>query len=904
MSELYERALDLDADGRRSLLAAERERAPELVREVESLLAAGAQAAGFLEAGAVDATGWLDEPAAAIPLQSRVGAYRLLEEIGHGGMGTVYLAERADGAFDQQVALKLVRRSLVSEALRSRFLRERRILARLEHPNIAHLIDGGVADDGSPFLAMELVRGESLGDFCTLRRLGVERRVELFEQACRAVQHAHSELVVHRDLKPANILVTDGGVVKLLDFGIARLLEDETDSPALTRTGLAPHTPAYAAPEQLRGERATTLTDIYSLGVLLHEVLSGCRPPAEGSSRERGSRGSRSMVAALEQTSSLDAVAASASSTPRELRRALSGELGAIVAQALESDPRRRYASAEAFAEDLARWRRGQPVRALPATWRYRFAKFVGRHRLAAASLAVASAALFTGFAGSIWQARVASRERDVARQEARRAEEIQRFLERLFEGSDPYRGGGDEVPARELLERGIGRIDRELAGQPLVQAELLATLAGIELRLGRYDRAGELASRGLRIVRGAELSGQPVRVRLLDLLGNAAVSRGEPGKAQAPYREALALLELLPGDRELARAEILNDLAIVRYEEADFPAAEAMHREALEIRRRRLGGVHADVADSLGNLALVVRRRGDAAAAEELEREALELRRALFSDDHPEVAYSMATLAAVVRSRGGYAEAESLYRRALEIERRHLPADHPRISTHLNNLAKVLLDRGDHAEAEVLLREVLERDRGSLGEEHPFVAYSLDNLAVSVAAQGRLEEALRLFRRALAIHEKANGADHPSAAASRLRQAGALREAGRLGEALRLAGEAIAACRRASSSEEVGLAAALAERGRLRTLQGRAAAGGEDLEAALVLQRRAYPAGHLEIGWTLVGWGQALAAGGQRERAEKALVEGRSILESAVGSEDRRTVAASAALRDLRAAG
>ena len=380
-------------------------------------------------------------------------------------MGAVYLAERADGAFQQRVALKLVKRGLDTDEILRRFLRERRILARLEHPHIARLLDGGITEDGLPWFAMEHVQGEPITSWCESRRTSVAERLRLFQAVCAAVQHAHRNLIVHRDLKPSNILVTASGDVKLLDFGIARLLSGEESEAerTLTAPGLRVLTPPYAAPEQIRGEAATTATDLYSLGAVLYELLAGVRPCG------RAARTLEELEKAV-----LEEEPAPPSTMRKELRRELSGDLDHIVQMALRKEPERRYPSVEGLLADLERHREGLPVRAARPSLFYRLGKLVRRHRPAVVAGSIVALTALAGVVVALWQAvaaallvasltgglAVAIAQARAARREARKADEVRRFLVRVFEVSDPSRALGQSITARELLDRGAERIE------------------------------------------------------------------------------------------------------------------------------------------------------------------------------------------------------------------------------------------------------------------------------------------------------------------------------------------------------------------------------------------------------------------------------------------------------------
>ncbi len=902
VAELFGDLLDLAPGERAEHLARATVGRPGLRAEVASLLASHERAAGFLTPLAPSEQ--RREAAQELTAGSRVGPYRITGELGRGGMGTVHRAERDDGAFEQEVALKVIRFDLGSQLARDRFLRERRILARLEHPNIARLIDGGVTEDDRPWFAMELVRGTPILDHCDRLRLTVRQRLELIEQVCRAVRHAHANLVIHRDIKPSNLLVTEAGEVKLLDFGIARLLpgEQSGDRP-VTRAGFQAMTPEYAAPEQLRGEPATAATDVYAIGIVLHELLTGRRPlPSSPAAPDPDLPSSLVGKPLVEYDSTTRAqaettaaqIAALRSTSVRRLRRELAGDLDTVLSTALALDPRQRYASVESLAEDLIRFRSGQPVRARPATFRYRAGKLLRRHRLAFTAAGVAVAALVAGTAGSLWQARIAAAERDAARREALRANEVQGFVVRLFEASDPEKESRGEPSARELLERGVERLEHELIAQPAVRADLLGAVARIYFSLGEYERGRQLAERELAVARSIGDRESAAEARALNDLGTALVRLGNYAEAEPLLAEALAIRRRVLGPRHGETAQSLNDLAILMAELNRPDEAERMYREALAIRRARSGPDSREVAETTANLAILLGRRGDLAAAEALHRDALRIRRLLEGDEHLDVAYSLGQLAVVRQAQGAFAEAERLQHEALAIERAAYGPRHPRIATRLNNLARLLVELGDFARAESLLREVLAIDHENLGADHPFVAISLDNLASAIAEQDRLAEAMPLFARALDMHRRLRGESHPSVAVSLTRQAEALVLAGRASEALRLADQALELARRTLGEDHVRCGDALAGRAAALSALGETGAAEPAWRDTLAHRRRTLPANHVQTAAALVGLGATLRAAARAAEAEPLLAEASTMLASLLPAEHwRRGVAA-----------
>jgi serine/threonine protein kinase len=521
--ELFDELADLPPPDRDRRLASVAREDPALAARLAQILAADGESTDFLGRPAVELLGD-DSP---LPNGTRIGSWHLLGLLGRGGMGEVYLAERDEGTFKQQAALKLIKRGMDSQAIVRRFLRERQILSRLDHPGIARLLDGGSTADGRPFFVLERVDGIPITEYCQGDRPDLEGTLRLVQDVCAAVDSAHRRLVVHRDLKPANILVTEDGTVKLLDFGIAKLLAggEEEGAALLTQIDSRLMTPAYAAPEQILGKPITTATDVYALGVLTFELLTSRLPHTRDQRSIEGLAGELSRQTLERPSAVLRRLPGEES---RRLARRLAGDLDLVVLTALHRDPARRYSSAAAFADDLARALAGRPVHARPDTARYRLRKSVGRNRLAVTATALGLAALVSGLGLALWQvdaARLAARRADA---EAQRAERVKAFLLSVFEQSDPNRSKGEKVTARELLASGARRIGVELAGEPAMQAEMLDAVARSEANLGLIDSALEHARRALALREAVLPRGD---ARIADsrvLLGNTARLNGE----------------------------------------------------------------------------------------------------------------------------------------------------------------------------------------------------------------------------------------------------------------------------------------------------------------------------------------------------------------------------------------
>lgn len=842
IESLFDAALELPGHERPRFVETACAGDVELESEVLALLRAHEMAEGLLEADAVSAAAALLEGRSIL---KRVGPYRVVGELGRGGMGVVYLGERDDGQFRRRVAIKVIRSAVGgpdSEELYRRFKMERQILASLDHPNIGRLLDGGLTDDGRPYLVMEHVEGVPIDVHCDRERLGVEERLRLFSEVAHAVHYAHRNLVVHRDLKPSNIFVTADGAVKLLDFGIAKILDPSAvgETAPLTGTGLRLMTPEYASPEQVRGEGITTATDVYGLGVVLYELLTGRRPfelsgksPAEWqrvilevepvrpsslvgrlqADRRKPDEGAESgetegdgrWVLPLDEHAwglpLLDPRDHAWKTRRARLRRRLRGDLDRIVLMALRKEPARRYASAEGLAEDIERHMQGLPVIAQQDSRRYRVRKFISRHRVETAAAAIVSLSLILGAGVAFWQASVARRERDGA-QEARRqaeqalagSEQVTGFLIGLFEAANPDQALADTVAARELLRRGMARAE-ELSGQPAVQARMFDAVGQVYERLGQYDRAQELFERAvaLRLGERDELTQPDVAISLNNLAW-VLRRKGEYARAEALHLQALDIQERLLGPEHPDVAETLMDLGFLYPYVARLEDSEAAYRRALAIRRATLGDDDPRVAESLVALASVRRRLGHWDDTERFFREALELQRRIYGSEHELVAGTMIHLGDVLRARDGrYAEAEAIYREALAIQSRKLGDAHPKLVHGLNSLASVLSAQGDHVAAEALFRRSLAIHRDVFGPSYPGVAGSLSDLADEVASQGRYAEAEALERESYATWERAMGPDHPVIAGAMVALADVLIPQGKLAEAEELYRSALA---------------------------------------------------------------------------------------------------------------
>ncbi len=719
ISKAFEWLLSLSETRQRRELEELSQHNPERAAELDRLLAAHQAAPGFLDhLDAARAASLLeaDEPRL---MPERIGGYRLIEEIGRGGLGVVYLGERVDSDFEQKVALKLIKHGMDSESILRRFRVERRILASLTHPNIAGLTDGGLLDDGRPWFAMEYIQGRRLTDWCDQQELSLNERVHLFGQVCRAVQYAHSRLIVHRDLKPDNILVTVDGTVKLLDFGIAKLLaESEDEQTQVTLTGIQAMTPEYAAPEQIRGEPVTVQTDIYALGVILYQLLTGHHPFREhNASRAKladaicdtdPSPPSAALAAAKPDADEKKPIA-----RPRQLR----GDLDTIVMKAMARDPEHRYASAEALAEDIDRHLQGLPVRARRPSSLYALGRFIARHRLSLGATLAVMLSLAIGLGSAIWQAREARLQASEATRQAERAEQVSEFLTELFRVSDPAENRGERLTTRDLLKRGGERIDNELAGQPDLQLAMTTLIGDIHLSLGEYERAWQMIDQAR--VLNESVNDHETELQLLTMLGTVSHRQGDYPAAIDWYQRAKSMIQ--PTEASEKRAALNYNLGMTLLEGGEFEQAEHRLRKAIDLYQSVLGPDTPPIADALNALGYLLWKRLDRVSV-----------------------------------------ARSSFERALDIALQHHGMVHPTTSGINMHLGWLLSEQGEFDQAEIHLNQSLESGAQLWGEDGERYAHSLVSYGNFESDRGQPEAAIEAYRKAYDIYLARLGPDHP----------------------------------------------------------------------------------------------------------------------------------------------
>jgi serine/threonine-protein kinase len=872
----------------------------ELHAAVESLLARESAPAGLVRSGAL--AGYLEGPLQAVlgeaaprVVPERIGPYRILEPLGEGGMGEVFRAEQEE-PIRRVVALKLVRRGLDSREFVGRFEAERQILARLEHPGVARLIDGGLTEDGVPWFTMEYVDGVPLDRYCDEQALPIPERLALFRKACAAVQFAHRNLVVHRDLKPSNMLVSGDGSVKLLDFGIAKVLGAQAEGPAaapLTRTDTRLLTPEFAAPEQIRNEPVTTATDVYALGVVLYGLLSGRRPyavtglsahevenailteePVPPSVALRRAPGG----ARPSRGASLEDVAAARGTDPARLKRQLAGDLDTICLKALRKEPERRYPTVDQLDDDLARHLAGRPVLARRDTFGYRAGKFVRRHRGAVA--AAAGVVLLLAAVVGAYTLRLRE-ERDRARQARDASEAVTEFLSGMLRAPDPGERGRD-VTVAAVLDSASRTIAREFADRPAIAARLEQAVGRAYHGLGEYDTAEVHLERAVRL--SGELAG-PEAVETMSARMHLADLYTDEGR----YREAESLtVRNLAGRRRALgpehpeTLESVNALANLAAYQGRPAEAESLFLWNLAARRRVLGEEHGQTLNTMGLLANLYADQSRFAEAEPLYTRQLEIRRRTLGPEHPITLSNVNNLALLYMQTARPALAEPLFLENLGIRRRVLGEEHPETVATKYNLAILYTEQERFAEAESLLVEVRNLWARSFGPESPRTLIVKNNLARLYARAKRYREAEALYREVIAARRRVLGAEHPSTLGSIVNLAGVLRDAGRSAEAEAMYRDVLATQRRVLGEKHANTLNTTFQLGALYAGRGDCAAARPLLRAAADGVAETLGRDHVDWARYETSLGECLAALGEYAAAESALA---AAYESAAGT-------------------
>jgi len=852
---------------------------PALHQQIAAILATDQAVEGYLSR--TGRQGMMEEAAEGLDfelplLSGRVlGPWRLLHQIGRGGMGSVYVGERADGAFEQRVAIKFLGRGIASPELLVRFRQERQILARLEHPNIARLVDGGVTEDGLWWFAMEYVDGLPITAWCEAHRASTRSALELFQQVCRAVQYAHRNLVIHRDLKPSNILVSAAGEVKLLDFGIAKILEPEgsgtggsaepigapraPEEALLTAVAM---TPTYAAPEQIRGEPPTTATDVYALGVVLYEMLTETRPyQLKTGSLEEIRR------AVLDEEPEPPSA--------RRKRAGIGRDLDNIVLTAMRKEPERRYPSVEALSDDVQRHLEGGAVRASGRTFRYLASKFVRRNRVPVAATALVLLALSVGLYAT-------ARQRDLAKLEAAKATELKEFALNLFRVSAPEAGAGARVTARELLDRGALRVERELKGHPAIQAEMWDLLGSVYKTLDLFPQAAGMFRKSVATRR--TLRGQPDSLLSNSIreLGSCIYENGDLAAGEPLLREAMAIDRKRYGEVHQRVAIAAGELAVLLNRMGRTAEAESLFHHVIRIDSLTVGMNHTNTATDLANLGMLLYYDSRYQDAVPYVARALAIRERLVGRRHIETATGIDQLASCLAGVGETDSAIALGKEALSIRRQWLAPDHPDIAHSLSNTGSTMRDAGQFEEGERLMREALAIRLRSLDPKDPTIAQSHNDLAVVFYRERQLDSAAVHFDQAIRVWAHTLPLTHPNVLTCRGNLGVVLRETGHYAEAEKQLRDVLAERVRTLPADHLDLASTEYHLARLLVTTSRSAEGEPLLRHAIKVRRAELPEDDPRVAEVELTLGNGLVAMGR-------VAEGRSLIRKSIDSAEKR---------------
>ncbi len=935
---VFEAALAAPAPDRPAILDRECVGDADLRGEVESLLNVRTQA--LLRTGGA-AHAMADATIGSAPITERpgemVGRYKLLQPIGEGGFGSVWMAEQREPV-KRRVALKIIKLGMDTRQVISRFEAERQALAMMDHPNIAKVFDAGATETGRPYFVMEYIKGVPICQYCDTGKLDTKARLELFSHVCHAIQHAHMKGIIHRDIKPGNVLVTmhDGvPVPKVIDFGIAKA----TSAELTTRTLFTEHrqmvgTPAYMSPEQaeMSGLDIDTRSDIYSLGVLLYELLTGTTPFDSKSLIEAGFAEMMRIIREVEPhkpSTRLSSLGDTGTRTAqqrdvgdtRKLGLILCGDLDWIVMKCLEKDRTRRYETANGLAADIKRHLNDEPVSAGAPSAGYRFKKFVKRNRGKVIAGGIVAGVLVLGVIGTstgmVWALNEKSKATLAAESEAaakvaaqtneqkaiaskqeeakarKRAETITEFVTTALKASDAENSdvvGGGANAAHDMtilaaMDNAIKDIDSgRFKDEPETEAALRDTIGKILMNNGKYDDAKPLLEQALALRERVFNGESPAVAVSLNNLAELHFQQGEYAQAEPLFVRALAILEqaLGPDDPEVANS--LNNLAVLYGTQGRYSQVEPLLTRALAIRAKALAPDDPAVANSLNNLAMLYRDQGQFAQAEPLLARALAIYERALGPDHPSVAVSLNNLASIHQVQGEFARGEPLFMRALAIYERALGPDHPLVATSLNNLASVYQSQGEYAQAEPLFIRALAIREKANGPDHPDVAGSLMSLASLYQAQGEYAQAEPLFTRAVAIREKALGPDHPDVAADLNSLAELYLDQGQYTRAEPLLTRALGIRERAHGPEHPDVAADLNSLAELYLAQGQHARAEPLFTRALAIRERALDPENPAVAVSLNNLAAVYQAQGQYAEAEPLFIRALAIRENALG--------------------
>jgi serine/threonine protein kinase/tetratricopeptide (TPR) repeat protein len=891
LGELFEQAIDLDAAGRAELLLSVEREDAELGQVLASLLDADARHHGQTAAHRERV---LQDSFHAIygedlTVGDRVGQYVLRESLGHGGMGVVFRAERADGQVRQDVALKVVKLGMDTREVIARFEVERQALALMEHPHIARMLDAGTTDSGRPYFVMELVKGEPIWRYCIVNGLTIDQRLRLFEQVCAAVQHAHTKGIIHRDLKPTNVLVsTQEGqpFAKVIDFGIAKATSGRlTEKTLMTQQFLMMGTPLYMSPEQAAGSAdIDTRSDIYALGAILYELLTNTTPIDSDSLQDAAHEEVQRIIREVDPPRPSARLSQSTTTRPgtvteqgvdvRALAKAVRGELDWIVMKALEKDRSRRYETASALAMDVRRYLEGEAVQAAPPGAAYRLRKWIRRNRATFAAGSMVAVALLVGIVAFAWQARIAQQQARLARQRAHEVEQVATFEGDMLRQVDPNKAGRDLVDdlksklAAALVKAGVP--EKERSAQAAAFAGLLRWVNATDTAVGVIDRT---TMKPAIAAIDQRFKDQPVvAARLRQVLADRYVQMGLYDAAMPLMKSALATRRRVLGEEDRETLQSLGNIGALAESMENQKEAEPYLREALAKRRRILGEDDPDTVESMGDLGQHLTTEGQLKEAEPLLRQALATSRRVNGQGSAETVELIASMGYVLNEEGRMAEAERYLREAIAKNDRAVGGDPAKRLDLIDNMGWTLWQQGKIAEAEAFQRGSLERSRRSVGEDHPLTVDKVYSLAGILMAEGKLGEAEGYMRESLEKRRRIFGEGHPFALMTRVRLGTLLDEEGKPGEAEASLRMALDGCRRAFGDHAGPTVYTIAVLGGFLRDNGRMVEAESYLRKALDDSRRAFGSDSEVTLYAMAQMGQMLVAQGKFAEAEKLL--------------------------------
>ena len=732
LKAIFEKALSLDEVEREKYFKNLSSKEKKYIEEVRSLIDSYQSTEDFLEIASNQQEIFSFDKNQPHPLiGKRIGQYTIEKEIGIGGMGIVFTAVRADKEFKQKVAIKILKQGLTTKYLIKRFENERQILANLQHPNIAKLFDGGKTIDGLPYLVMEYIEGTPITEYCSNNNLNIEEKLKLFTTVCSAVQYAHQNLIIHRDLKPGNILVTAEGRPKLLDFGVAKLLDESLvqENIKLTQTKMMHLTPEYASPEQINGDNITTASDVYSLGVILYQLLTGEQPYQVNSSsplaiskiisEEKIVRPSEILKIKKTKEGTLQKLNISEKSLSK-----LKGDLDNIVLKAMHKDVSQRYISVQELIDDINRYLKGLPVKARKDTLGYRFTKFVQRHKVGVALFILFNIIILTSIAAVIYQGRIAARERDKAKTENQKYEKVNEFLTRILSSVDPSEIGRD-VKVYDILDKAAKDVNTELKNQPEVEASIRSTLGNTYVNLGEYDKGKPFLEKAYEI--NLNLYGENSKETATSIhdLGLYYDWIGDYKKADSLYSESISIFRNVLKEPAKIYGDALNNLAIVKMHFSQYDIAEKLYLEAIEISKKVEGEKSRNIAVMMNNLAYNYSDAGKLDKAEEYYKKSLQVILEVLGENRPEAGTAYNNIAWLHMQKNELDSAEVYLNKSYQLKYKLKGKDHPDVGLALSNLGVLQFKKGNFTKAETYFLDAVKQYRKTYSVDHPLIAVS-----------------------------------------------------------------------------------------------------------------------------------------------------------------------------------